>query len=135
MVTANFSTVQSLPSTSSLLSSLSSSTSIASLSSVDRTKVLRFAASFLWVDLEMSDSERRFLANLARELDIDDAPREVAGLLARPPVPEDIDPAAVNPQLADVVRHAALRAIAADGHVDNEEMKMFELLDDLLPRP
>ena len=106
----------------------------AALSSADRTKVLRFAASFLWADLELADSERRFLTELARELAVDDAPREVAGLLDRPPVPEDVDPAEVHPAMADVVRHAALRAIAADGRVAKAEMTMFELLDDLLPR-
>jgi hypothetical protein len=106
----------------------------AALSSTDRRQVLRFAASFLWADLEVADAERRFLTDLARELEVNDAGAEVAGLLARPPVPEDIDPASVPPAVADVVRQAALRAIAADGRVGNEEMKMFELLDDLLPR-
>src|SRR4051794_7190564 len=104
------------------------------LSSFDRMRVLRFAALFLWADLEVVDSERRFLADLARELDVEDAPREVAGLLARPPTGEDIDPWEVPPAVADVVRQVALRAIAADGHVADEEMRMFELLDDLLPR-
>jgi len=104
------------------------------LSFEDRRTVLRFAASFLWADFEVADSERRFLSDLARELELDDSSREVEGLLAQPPMPEDIDPASVTVRVADVVRRAALRAIAADGHVDTEEMKMFELLDDLLPR-
>jgi hypothetical protein len=103
-------------------------------SPVDRCTVLRFAASFLWADLEVADAERRFLLELAHELDIDDAVGEVARLLARPPVPEDIDPAEVTPGLADLVRQAALRAIAADGRVHDYEMKLFELLDDLLPK-
>ena len=105
-----------------------------SLSSTDRRQVLRFAASFLWADLEVADSERRFFLDLARELEVSNAAGEVDGLLARPPVPEDVDPTSVPPAVADVVRQAALRAIAADGRVGSEEMKMFELLDDLLPR-
>lgn len=104
------------------------------LSSIDRRQVLRFAASFLWADFEVADSERQFLARLADELEMDDARGEVQGLLASPPVPEDIDPTSVSATVADVVRHAALRAIAADGRVGSEEMSMFELLDDLLPR-
>jgi hypothetical protein len=104
------------------------------LSTTDRMQVLRFAASFLWADFEVADSERRFLADLAYELDVADATREVAALLTRPPYPEDIDPAEVHPALADVVRQAVLRAIAADGRVHDDEMKLFELLDDLLPR-
>ena len=98
-------------------------------------QVLRFAASFVWADLEVVDSERRFLADLAQELDVANARCAVAGLLARPPGPEEVDPAAVHPAIADIVRHTALRAIAADGRVDPREMEMFELLDDLLPRP
>ena len=104
------------------------------LSSSDRRQVLRFAASFLWADLEVADSERRFLTDLARELEVSDASSEVAFLLAGPPVPEDVDPTSVAPGVADLVRHAALRAIASDGRVGSEEMKLFELLDDLLPR-
>jgi hypothetical protein len=103
----------------------------AALSSTARKQVLRFAASFLWADLEIADAERRFLADLADELD---APGELADLLASPPEPEDVDPASVPPAVADVVRQAALRAIAADGRVERAEMTMFELLDDLLPR-
>ena len=106
----------------------------AALSPTDRKQILRFAASFLWADFEVAESERRFLTELARELDVTDAPAEIAGLLELPPVPEDVDPASVHPALADVVRHAALRAIAADGLVADEKMTMFDLLDDLLPR-
>lgn len=104
------------------------------LSSTDRKQVLRFAASFLWADLEVADSERRFLTDLARELDVSDACEELAGLLESPPSPEHVDPTHVPPEAADVVRQAALRAIAADGFVSKQEMTMFELLDDLLPK-
>ncbi len=106
----------------------------AALTPADRKQVLRFAASFLWADLEVADEERRFLTDLARELDVDQASEEIEDLLASPPFPEDIDPTIVAPGVADVVRHAALRAIASDGHVGDAEMSMFELLDDLLPR-
>jgi uncharacterized membrane protein YebE (DUF533 family) len=105
----------------------------ACISPVDRTRILRFAAAFLWADIEPVESERRFLADLAYELGVDDAPDMVAALLKRPPTPEDVDPNGVRANVADIVRQAALRAIAADGHVDSTEMAMFELLDDLLP--
>lgn len=103
-----------------------------SLSSADRLHVLRFAASFVWADFEVAASERRFLEDLARELDVDAS--EVARLLERAPTPEDVDPSSVSGPAADLVRHAALRAIAADGRVDDAEMQLFELLDDLLPK-
>jgi len=102
------------------------------LSLHEREKVLRFAASFLWADLELADDERAFFASLARELEVDDA--RANDMLARPPVPEDIDPNDLCAATADVIRHVALRAIASDGLVRDEEMQMFELLDDLMPR-
>jgi hypothetical protein len=103
-----------------------------SLSLDDREKVLRFAATFLWADLELADEERTFFTSLARELDVDDARAEA--LLSRPPTPEDIDPNQMTVATADIVRQVALRAIASDGEVHDLEMQMFELLDDLLPR-
>jgi hypothetical protein len=101
------------------------------LSPLDRKQVLRFAASFVWADFEVAEAERRFLTDLARELDVDDT---IDDVLESPPAPEEIDPTSVSPALADVVRATALRAIAADGKVAKNEMAMFELLDDLLPR-
>jgi hypothetical protein len=105
----------------------------APLSTPDRATVLRFAASFLWADLAVVPAERRFLHALARELDPDGATSEIEELLARPPAADDVDPGAVRAAVADVVRHAVLRAIAADGRVDPDEMQLFELLDELLP--
>jgi len=103
----------------------------ASLPADHRVQALRFAASFLWADFEIADTERAFLTELARELGVD---ADVDALLRLPPVPEEIDPNEVDARTADLVRHVALRAIASDGHVGEEELAMFELLDDLLPR-
>jgi hypothetical protein len=104
----------------------------ARLSPVDRVQVLRFAACFIWADLDVAEPERRFLTDLARELDVE--PSIAAELLSRPPSADDVDPTKVGRDAANAIRHVALRAIAADGRVIDTEMKMFELLDDLLPR-
>jgi hypothetical protein len=100
------------------------------MNSRSRSTVLRVAASFAWSDLELHAKERSFLTDLADELDVE-LDHE---LLARPPPPESIDPTRIAPELADRVRAAALRAIAADGRVRAREMEMFDLLDELLPR-
>ncbi len=102
--------------------------------SVDADAVLRFAASFLWADFEIVDAERRFLLDLAYDLDVRDPHTTVTRLLKSPPLPEDVDPSTVSVATADAIRRAALDAIACDGRVDAFEMSMFELLDDLLPR-
>ena len=106
-------------------------TNLLPLSSEDRERVLRFAATFLWADLEVVDEERRFFEGLARELEIDEARASL--LLESPPIPEEINPNEISAATADVIRHVALRAIACDGQVREEEMAMFELLDELMP--
>ncbi|MBS2012004.1 MAG: hypothetical protein JST00_03895 [Deltaproteobacteria bacterium] len=101
----------------------------------ERLTILRFAASFLWADLEIDAREAGFFADLARELGLGPLTSDALDeLLAMPPLPEDIDPTSVPPALAARVRDAALRAIASDGKVLPAEMAMFELLDELLPR-
>lgn len=97
----------------------------------ERMKLLRFAASFLWADLDIADAERTFLLELAAELDI--ARADAHALLDRPPTADEVDPARVDPFLADAIRAVALRAIAADGKVEPKEMQLFDLLDALLP--
>ena len=101
----------------------------------DRLCVLRFAASFLWADLELDLAEHAFFLDLATELGVPDASLpSVAHLLSSPPEPEDIDPTRVSPALAMTVRNVALRAIASDGRVLPREMELFDLLDELLPQ-
>ncbi|MEA2752543.1 MAG: hypothetical protein QOI41_6686 [Myxococcales bacterium] len=101
----------------------------------DRLCLLRFAATFLWADLEVDLTEHAFFLDLARELGVSrrSLPR-VIDMLASPPAPEDIDPTRVSPALAATVRDVALRAIASDGRVLPREMELFDLLDELLPQ-
>ena len=101
----------------------------------DRLCLLRFAATFLWADLEVDLAEHAFFLDLARELGVprSSLPR-VADMLDSPPAAEDIDPTRVSPALAATVRNVALRAIASDGRVLPREMELFDLLDELLPQ-
>lgn len=96
----------------------------------DRRKLLRIAASFLWADHHLDDAEESFFVALARELDV---PEPLATLRRGPPPLDDVDPATVPAALAFHARAVALRAIAADGVVSDEEMELFFLLDALLP--
>ena len=101
----------------------------------DRLCVLRFAASFLWADLELDLAEHAFFLELATELGVPDGSLpSVVDLLSSPPEPEDVDPTRVSPALAATVRNVALRAIASDGRVLPREMELFDLLDELLPQ-
>jgi len=98
----------------------------------EKLQLLRFASSFVWADLEVANSEREFMLELAEDLDLDEV--DVQDLIDRPPSADDVDPGRVSRELAASVRQIALRAIAADGCVAPSEMALFELLDELLPR-
>lgn len=104
------------------------------LSEKNKLALLRFAASFLWADFEVDERERTFFDALARELGFTRHDPRVSAVLAIPPTPDQVDPMRVDPTLASTLRTVALNAIAADGHVDAGEMRMFYLLDELLPR-
>lgn len=105
------------------------------LPNTDRLCVLRFAASFLWADLDVDLAEHAFFVDLARELGVPTTSLpSVIEMLSSPPEPEQIDPTLVPPDLAATVRDVALRAIASDGRVLPREMELFDLLDELLPR-
>ena len=99
---------------------------------IEKMKLLRFAATFVWADLELAPNEEAFMLALAKELSLDAF--AARSLLSRPPRPDDVDPTRIDRALAVRVREVALRAIAADGKVDEREMELWDLLDELLPR-
>jgi hypothetical protein len=104
-------------------------------STADRLCILRFAASFLWADLDVDLAEHAFFVTLAHELGMPRASLpSVMELLHAPPEAEHVDPTRVSPSLARTVRDVALRAIASDGRVLPREMELFDLLDELLPQ-
>jgi hypothetical protein len=103
--------------------------------SADQLCVLRFAATFLWADLNVDGAEHAFFVALAGELGIPACELPcLMPLLTLPPDPSAVDPTRVSPKLAAQVRDVALRAIASDGRVLSGEMELFDLLDELLPR-
>jgi len=99
---------------------------------IEKMKLLRFAATFVWADLELAPHEETFMLALAKELAVDAV--AARSVLSRPPRPDDVDPTRIHPALAARVRDVALRAIAADGRVDEQEMELWDLLDELLPQ-
>jgi hypothetical protein len=93
-------------------------------------RLLRFVTSFAWADLTVRDEERAFLARLMRRmaLDAEDA-RAVAGWLAVPPSPDDVDPTEVPHVHRQLFREAAREVVLADGEVAPEEREYLKLLE------
>ncbi|HET8645863.1 MAG TPA: TerB family tellurite resistance protein [Vicinamibacteria bacterium] len=107
-----------------------SQTDLARLSRDERLRLLRFVTSFAWADLTVRDEERAFLARLMRRmaLDAEDA-RAVAGWLAVPPSPDDVDPTEVPRVHRQLFSEAAREVVLADGEVAPEEREYVKLLE------
>ena len=103
------------------------------LSPDDRLRLMKFVCSFAWADLEIRDSERSFVANLVRRLELgEEESLQVQGWLISPPSPEEIDPYDVPEEHRKVFLEVMLQMIAADGELDPAETETYNLLSQLL---
>ena len=97
-----------------------------------RLLLLRFLASFAWVDGEVTDSERRFVRRIAGRFDLapDDA-KEVESWLLIPPA--EPDPASIPVEHRRAFVEAVRAMMFMDGKVDPSEEAQFESLRRILP--
>jgi len=106
---------------------------LAKLSKEDRLRLMGFACSFAWADLEIRQTERDFIKKLQKKFKL--APDEIAQVekwLEVPPRPEDVDPANVPAAHRKLFLEAAKGMIAADGEIDPAEAETYELFEQLL---
>jgi uncharacterized tellurite resistance protein B-like protein len=99
------------------------------LSREDRLLLLKFVCAFAWTDLEVRDSERRFVRRLVKrlQLDADDA-KQVDEWLSIAPSPQSVDPARVPLAHRRTFVEAVRALIYADGEVEAEEREQLEKL-------
>jgi uncharacterized tellurite resistance protein B-like protein len=99
------------------------------LSKEDRLLLLRFVCAFAWTDLEVRESERRFIRRLVSrlELDADDA-RQVEEWLTIAPSPQSVDPGRIPAAHRRVFLDAARAIVYADGEVEAEEREQLDRL-------
>jgi uncharacterized tellurite resistance protein B-like protein len=99
------------------------------LSREDRLLLLKFVCAFAWTDLEVRDSERRFVRRLVERLKLDpDDARQVEEWLSIAPSPQSVDPARVPAAHRRTFIEAVRALIYADGEVDTEEREQLEKL-------
>ena len=99
------------------------------LSREDRLLLLKFVCAFAWTDLEIRDSERRFVKRLVERLKLDaDDTRQVEEWLTIAPAPQSVDPARVPQDHRRTFIEAVRALIYADGQVDPEEREQLEKL-------
>jgi uncharacterized tellurite resistance protein B-like protein len=102
----------------------------------ERMLLLRFVCSFAWVDLEVRATERAFVSQLARRLDLDEEQRrQVEAWLAKPPSPESVDPALVPRKHRMRFIRAIESVIAVDGEISPLERKQLLLFAQMLRSP
>lgn len=107
-----------------------SQSKLSALSREERLRLLRFVASFAWADLTVRDEERAFVARLMRRMAVDaEDARAVAGWLAVPPSPDDVDPTEVPHVHRQLFGEAARAVVMADGEVAPEEREYLKLLE------
>ncbi len=101
------------------------------LRSADRMRLLKFVCSFAWTDLEVSDAERAFVAQLVDRFHLDQEERsEVARWIESPPDDEGIDPTTIPAEHRKLFIDAARAVLAADG-VTESEFEGFQIFEEL----
>jgi uncharacterized tellurite resistance protein B-like protein len=103
------------------------------LSAKDRLRLMKFVCSFVWADLEVKDSERKFVAKMAKQLHLtDDEQAQVKRWLQVPPRPEEVDPTQIPREHRQMFLDTIRDVITADGEVAPDEWENLKLFEQLL---
>ena len=103
------------------------------LSSEDRLRLMKFVCSFVWADLEVKESERKFVTRMAKRLHLDASESAlVQAWLQVPPRAEDVDPTTIPREHRQMFLDTIRDVITADGEVDKEEWENLALFEALL---
>ena len=103
------------------------------LSSQERLRLVRFVCSFAWVDLEVTQEERGYVARLVERLELDEGERaQVAEWLKLPPPIDEMDPNDVPQAHRELFLDEIKGLIASDLDISPEEKETVEILDKLL---
>jgi uncharacterized tellurite resistance protein B-like protein len=103
------------------------------LSPKERLRLMKFVCSFVWADLEVKDSERKFVARMVKKLKLDEAEAaQVKRWLEVPPRPEEVDPTQIPPAHRQIFLDTVRDVITADGEVAQDEWENLALFEQLL---
>lgn len=106
---------------------------LSELTQEDRLRLVKFVCSFAWADLEIADTERRFVQKLVRRLKLEPSERtQVEEWLDIPPRPEELDPTEIPREHRALFLSVAREMIEADGEVSEEEVENLALFEQLL---
>ena len=103
------------------------------LSAKDRLRLMKFVCSFVWADLEVKSSERKFVNRMVKKLHLDEAEAaQVKGWLEVPPRPEEVDPTQIPKAHRQMFLDTIRDVVTADGEVAPDEWENLALFEQLL---
>lgn len=103
------------------------------LSPKERLRLMKFVCSFVWADLEVKDSEKKFVARIAKKLHLTDEEKaQVNQWLKVPPRPEEVDPTQIPKEHRQMFLDTIRDVITADGEVAADEWENLALFEQLL---
>src|SRR4051794_31564590 len=99
----------------------------------DRLRLMKFVCSFVWADLEVKESERKFVTSMVKKLKLDELEKaQVQRWLEVPPRAEEVDPTQIPPEHRQMFLDTVRDAITADGEVAPDEWENLALFEQLL---
>jgi uncharacterized tellurite resistance protein B-like protein len=103
------------------------------LSPKDRLRLMKFVCSFVWADLEVKGSEKKFVTKMVKKLHLtEDEAAQVKGWLQVPPRPEEVDPTQIPKEHRQMFLDTMRDVITADGEVAADEWENLALFEQLL---
>jgi uncharacterized tellurite resistance protein B-like protein len=103
------------------------------LSAKDRLRLMKFVCSFVWADLEVQRSERKFVADMVKKLHLtEEEAAQVKEWLKVPPRPEEVDPTQIPKEHRQMFLDTMRDVITADGEVARDEWENLALFEQLL---
>ncbi len=103
------------------------------LSPKDRLRLMKFVCSFVWADLEVKGSERKFVSKMVKKLDLsEDDAAQVKEWLKVPPRPEEVDPTQIPQEHRQIFLDTMRNVVTADGEVAKDEWENLALFEQLL---
>jgi uncharacterized tellurite resistance protein B-like protein len=103
------------------------------LSPKDRLRLMKFVCSFVWADLEVKGSERKFVADMVKKLHMtEEEAAQVKEWLKVPPRPEEVDPTQIPKEHRQMFLDTMRDVVKADGQVAPDEWENLALFEQLL---
>jgi uncharacterized tellurite resistance protein B-like protein len=103
------------------------------LSAKDKLRLMKFVCSFIWADLEVKESEKKFVTRLSKKLELsDDDIAQVKKWMKVPPRPEEVDPTQIPKEHRQMFLDTIRDVITADGEVAKDEWENLALFEQLM---